>query len=289
MKTRDQYVISEVVETSGAVAYFRVATETQLSTLADAWRKEGLDAALLPKPPEDLVALGRAVNAMAEKRRLVRPLERRGAWAIVEETVKQGEPPTYRTLVTVRQAAGAPQINMVDATGLEWAQLSTSIDKDFLSARNTLAHHDISSWLIDLAYSNGAVSLRESGGVYFIPRQAMDLWRKIVTAVDASGSSVFTIPAMRTAEAVAAITDAITQEAVGIAAKIEAELIATGDSALGQRAIKTRIKESEALLAKLATYEELVGRQLEIRERITTMQGNAAALLLSVTTETEAA
>jgi hypothetical protein len=281
MKTKEQFVIVDTVQTAGCVSYFRVASDTDLTTLAAAWTKVGLDAALLPKPPKDEVALGRAVNAQAEKRRLVRPLERRGAWAVVEETVQPGATPTYRTLVTVKSVNGNPQVSMADGTALEWAQIDTAVRAAYAHHRNMLAHGDVSAWLIDLAYTQSAVSLRESGGVYFIPRPAVDFWMKVVSAVDAAGSSVFTIPAMRTAEAVAAITDAITAEATAMAQTVEDELMLTGDEALGKRALNTRVETAMELLKKLSTYEELIGQQLEIRKRVELLSANVTAAALT--------
>lgn len=281
MKTREQLVIVDTVQTAGAVSYFRCSTDTDLTTLATAWAKAGLDAKLLPSPPKDEVALGRAVNAQAEKRRLVRPLERRGAWAIVEETVQPGATPTYRTLVTVKSVNGSPQVLLANGTPAEWAQIDTAVRGAYAHHRNMLAHSDVSAWLIDLAYANNAVSLRESGGVYFIPRPAVDFWMKVAGAVDASGSSVFTIPAMRTAEAVAAITDAITAEATAMAQTVEDELMKTGDEALGKRALNTRVETAMELLKKLSTYEDLIGRQLDIRKRVETLSANVTAAALT--------
>ncbi len=148
--------------------------------------------------------------------------------------------------------------------------------------------HDVSSWLLDIAYGQGAVSLRESGGVYFIPKSGVDYWSKIANAVEAGGAgSVFRIPAVRTAEAVAAITDAVTAEAEAAALALEEELTKTGDDALGKRAIATRTKTVQELLAKLNSYEELLGQQLAVRERVSTLQSTLSAVALTMT-ESEA-
>jgi hypothetical protein len=140
-----------------------------------------------------------------------------------------------------------------------------------------------------MAYKLGAVSLRESGGVYFIPRTNTSIWMKVAAALDAVGSSVFTIPAMKTAEAVAAITDAITAEAAALSKSIEDEMEKTGEDALGSRALKTRVNTLEEMIAKVGTYEELIGRQLEIRERVQRLSANVSAAALTAMNESEAA
>jgi hypothetical protein len=289
MKTREQLVITSTIETAGCVTYSRCASETDLVKLTAAWEAQGLDVKALPSPPKDEVALGRAVNAQAEKRKLVRPLARRGAWAIVQETVVEGQPPTYSTRMTVRSENGIPISAAVDASGDEYITMRAAISAAFESYRLMLAHSDVSAWLIDMAYKLGAVSLRESGGVYFIPRTNTSIWMKVAAALDAVGSSVFTIPAMKTAEAVAAITDAITAEAAALSKSIEDEMEKTGEDALGSRALKTRVNTLEEMIAKVSTYEELIGRQLEIRERVQRLSANVSAAALTAMNESEAA
>ncbi|HEV3059600.1 MAG TPA: DUF6744 family protein [Vicinamibacterales bacterium] len=283
MTTKD-YIVVDAVQTAGCISYFRVASETHIDTLTAAWKKHGLDLKSLPTTPDDGVALGRAVKATSEKRRLVRPLERRGAWAVVEETVEPGKTPTYRTLVTVRGGAG-PAIDCVAASTDEYTALVGAIRNGYDRARHVLAHVDISAWLITEIRARGGISLRESGGVYFVPRDKAEEWQKVAAALDEAGSSVFTIPAMKTAEAVAAITDAITAEAAAESAKIEADMEKTGDEALGARALKTRVEALEAMLTKVGTYEELIGKQLAVRERVTSLRANVSAAILTVMNE----
>lgn len=286
-RQREQLIITESIATSGAVSYWRLSGDVKLDALTDAWKAAGLDEKLLPTPVKDEVALGRAVADQADKRRLVRPLARRGAWAIVDEKVVEGQAPTYRTMQIVKMENGGPTWACVDATGVEHVAIINAISTAFTSHRNTLAHHDISAWLLDIAYDLKAVSLRESGGVYFIPRAGVEMWAKVAGAVEKGGAGdIFRIPAMRTAEAVAAITDAISAEAAVMAQKIEDELMREGDEALGARALKTRVKESMKLLEKLSTYEDLIGRQLDIRQRVEALSANVTAAALTAS-ETE--
>lgn len=292
IKNREQLVITDTIETSGSISYWRIASDTNLSTLKAAWEKHGLVADQLPKAPKDEVALGRAVNSMTEKRVLVRPLARRGAWGIVQETATEqgaGLPPklTHETLVYVFFREGHAVVEQAMGTWAQRNEYAVRIDAAYASARNTLAHHDISSWLLDIAYKLDAVSLRDSGGIYFIPRTNVSIWDKVANAIEATGSSIFRIPAMRTAEAVAAITDAITAEAAAMAQKIEDELLATGDATLGARALKTRVAESMKLLEKIGSYEALIGKQLEIRQRVELLSANVSAAALTSETSTE--
>jgi hypothetical protein len=292
-KQKMQYVITDTVETAGAVSYWRLASDTSLATLAAAWKKHGLAEDQLPKPPKDEVALGRAVKDMSEKRLLVRPLARRGAWGIVEETVTERPGLTPRldhvTLVNVFFRQGQMVVEQAQGTWAQRNDYDTRILAEFSKHRNTLAHNDISSWLLDIAAKLGSVSLRDSGGIYFIPRKEVDIWNKVASALEETGSVIFRIPAMRTAECVAAITDAISAEAATLTQKMEEELLAEGDDALGARALKTRAESAMELLAKLSTYEELIGRQLDIRKRVELLSANITAAALTAETSSESA
>jgi len=280
-------IVADTAETGGTISYWRIASDTSLATLTAAWQRHGLDVAALPTPVKDEVALGRAVADQAGKRRLVRPLARRGAWAIVDETAVEGQPPTYSTRVMVRFEQGRPVTTAVDANGAEYEKMRTELLVAFGSHQARLAHSDISSWLLDIGAKLGSVSLRDSGGVYFIPRKNVELWNKVASALEEAGSVIFRIPAMRTEEAVAAITDAISAEAVALTEKMEAELLAEGDDVLGKRALKTRMESATALLDKLSTYEELIGKQLDIRKRVELLSANVTALALTADTAAE--
>lgn len=285
-KNKEQLVIVDTIETAGSISYWRISSDVTRSALVKAWTAAGLDEKLLPALPQDVVALGRAVNALADKRVLVRPLARRGAWGIVHETATEieGQPLklTHETAVHVFFRDGAPVVEQANGTWAQQQSYGLLVAAHYAQARQSLDHHDVSKWLLDLAYKLGAVSLRDSGGVYFIPRQGVAEWNKIADAVEAGlAGSIFRIPAMRTADAVAAITDAITAEAAAVAAGVDADMQKTGEEKLGTRALGTRVKTLETMREKLGTYEELIGRQLEIRARLDELAANVSAAVLS--------
>lgn len=280
------YIITPELDQAGLVSYWRVAEGgISLQTLRTAWAKQGLDEALLPSPPDSLTALGRAVADLAERRILVRPLARRGAWMIVKETVLEDNSLAYRQLVRVSMNSDVllPQVDAEEADEGERRWLHAQVTARFQSHEGMLVSNDITSWLVSIVKKHAsAVSLRDTGGVYFIPRDKIDFWRKVKGAVEATaGYNVFVIPAMKNAEAVAAITDAMTKEANDIVAKIQDELSKTGDEALGKRAVTSREEIVAALLAKLGEYEGLLGRQLGVRERITDLSATLSILALT--------
>lgn len=276
-------------DTAGAITYWRVG-DLSLDALTAAWGVEGLDPKLLPPEPEPEVALRRAVTAQAEKRRLVRPLARRGAWAVVDETVV-GDSTHYEQIATVHFQVGAvPPIRVDRGPTVSWAAVDvveTAIRESYEVNRSRLDHSDVSVWLVRLATRVQAVSLRDSGGVYFVPRDGTDFWTKVARAVDAAaGHKVFRIPALKASEAVEAILDAITHEAESEASAIEADLAKEGDEQIGVRALKSRGDTCEAVLAKVASYERLLGVKLDtVRERIDRLSADVATARLLAESE----
>ena len=290
MKTnpdKDLMVTPEALGVCGSVSYWRASGTVSIATMAKAWDAAGLDKELFRKAPEPETALRRAVldlakreriNDKTERRVLVRPLQEASAWAVVEEIVQEGQAPSYTTLeiVSFRKDYG-PHFFPVDGTSAQTEQIATAVMAGFSAQQGLFAPEDITGWLVKLAYAKGAVTLRDSGGVYFIPRPAMEFWNKAADAIQsASAHKVFRIPAMRNDEAVAAIIDAVTQEAEQEAQKINDEIMA----GLGDRAIETRKDRIAALLTKVGSYEELVGQKMKISERLESLQASVATAKL---------
>lgn len=288
-------ITPETMATAGAVSYWRLSGTVNMEQLIVAWKAQGLDPKLLPSPPSPETALGRAVRELQTKRQLVRPLARRGLWAVVEERVEAGNELAYRTLVRAIYNQAAPddlELVRVDATTAEFVALNGQIVANYKRFRGELDQSDISAWLVDLTSRSNAVSLRDTGGIYFVPRDSVESWRKVVAALRAvSAHQIFTIPAMKNSEAIEAISDAVAIEAEAIAVAMERELAATGDDALGERALATRALQCQNTIAKIAAYEGLLDVQLlKVRERIERLSADVAhAALLASADEAAAA
>lgn len=280
--------VTTELESAGLISYWRCSEGMSLSTLTDRWIEEGLDPKLLPKNPEPETALRRAVMEQQDRHRLVRAVDRH-TWAVVDEKVVEvpegqpAQPPTYETHWIVRFDGGGPAIDGISEFGKATLMaFARNVNSAFSKQTGLLASTDVTSWLVKLAYKHGAVTLRDTGGVYFVPREHSDFWRAVARCVEATvGYRVFRIPAMRNSEAVAAIVDAVTVEAAQLITMMEVELAQTGDDALGKRAIAHRQAEAEAMLAKVVSYEKLLGMQLDVRSRVENLQANIVAAALT--------
>ncbi len=286
----DIVVTPETLTTAGAVSYWRAGGTISIAELGKAWKDAGLDEKLLRNAPEPETALRRAVldlasrvriNDTTEVRTLVRPCQEPHAWAIVEETAVEKNQPIYRTLVIVRFVEGSIDMEDVAATEEQSESIGNRVLAGFHAQSGLFDPSDVTGWLVKRAYKTcKAVTLRDSGGVYFIPRTAMEFWNKaadVIEKVSNKAHKVFRIPAMKNAEAVEAIIDAVTAEAEQVAQQINDEV----NEGLGARALETRKSTVNELLAKIAGYEELVGQQLKVRERVEALGAAVAAAALA--------
>jgi hypothetical protein len=290
----DIVVTPEALSTAGAVSYWRAGGTVSIAALRKAWVDAGLDEKLLRKEPEPETALRRAVldladrkriviaNKEAEERTLVRPLQEPHAWAVVTEIVEEGLPPSYSTELIVRFNEGTPVFEPNGTDPEVFNRLRDTVLAGWGRQSGLFDPADVTGWLVKLAYKHcKAVTLRDSGGVYFIPRTAMEFWNKaadVIEKVSGRNHKVFRIPAMRNSECVEAITAAITEEAEQVVAEIEKEL---AESTIGQRALNTRKAAADALLAKLGEYEQLLDTQLAVRSRIEDLGASLAAQALA--------
>lgn len=276
-------ITPESVQTAGSVSYWRLTGTIALDVLAAAWRAAGLDEKMLPKPPGDEVAFGRAVRDQTTRHRLVRRLKT-GAWLVVDEVpAADGSTATYDVIASMAQKDGALQFDHVGGSGSvsEFIALRDRVYAAFGKHRGQLEADDISSWLVKTANQLRAVALRDTGGIYFIPHNQVWAWNQVVNAVrSVSSHQVFSIPAMKNSDAIAAITAAISEEAEQVVARMYEDLQGTGDAALGTRALKTREKEAAALLAKVDEYEQLIESRLAARQRVEELQAALATAAL---------
>lgn len=294
------FVVTDV-STAGALSYWRLSGPLDGNALRAAWVAAGLDADWLPAPPTATVALARTLTSYAGVSRVdgVR-CERRavkvrgnnewaGGWILTDLRTHDGHVEPHELLHARLDASDTLIVEVSPDVSFDLADFRARFDRESAA----LAPTDVSNWLIRLAGRLDAVSLRDRGGIYFLPRTQVELWERIVAtveAVSAGAYQVFRIPALQTKDAVQAILDALEHEAIDTIQAFEAAISATGDAALGPRALATKQRQAAALAEKLGRYEALLGTKLDvIRQTLELTQANLAAAVLAAEAEAEAA
>lgn len=257
------FIAVENIDTAGSAVWWRLSGGLNLAALEAAWLAEGLDPDLLPHAPTPAVALCRAAKTQAGPRTLVRSLDAGKGWAVVAERAS-GENLDYAVEARLYLDA-ASQLVVKPAEHKRAAELKASYRRHL----EDLIQADVSPWLCKLMNSVHAVSLRDTGGVYFVPRTHLDHWKSMVKAIRAASSHVVLgMPCMRTDEAIEAILDAISQEVAAEANALDAELARSADPdadapKLGDRALENRLAKADRVKAKVAAYEGLLGQGLD--------------------------
>jgi len=270
-------------ERAGAIVYWRLSGTVDALKLTEAWQDAGLADALLPETPTPDAALRRAVYEQKARRRLVRKLPNGKGWAIVEEKI-EGDDLAYAVglRVTLNKIGRVALHADEDKSDLASVQvIGGEIVNAFDQHLDHFSASDISAWLVHFAAKCGAVSLRERGGIYFVPRDTLPYWRKAVAAIaSASDHSCYEIPALKSDEAVDAILDAVMREAQS-ATDAMADELETGE--LQARALCNREEQCTAILAKLKQYEALLGRNMgTLTARVDDLKADIAIAALAV-------
>ena len=269
-------VAGQQIDEAGAIVLWRLSGAVDSDALSKAWAAAGLHENMLPVPPSPKTALLRAMNEQREARRLVRPLEGREGYAIVDEHARGADLDWQVTCRASLDAVGRIKVeadNDSPATQALADEVRRAYDRHLLRELSTT---DVSGWLAGrLMRIADGVSLRDGGAVYFIPKHALDGWRQMIGAIrQVSAHAFFHIPALRTDEATEAILDAIASEAQAEADSFQAVLV---EGKVGGRALRSKAAQCEATERKVTRYEELLGKALpELQSRLEALRANLA-------------
>lgn len=276
---------------AGAIVWWRLAGALRADDLAWSWAQAALPEKWLPGATTPRAALGIAVREITGPRRLARQLPDGSGYAIVDECPNPNvgvEPFIYETIGMVwHDEAGALRISSdpffaSEAPGSARAILESS----YAGALASIAQGGVGGWLAKLVGKLHGVPLRDTGGVYFVPRAHVETLSAIAGALRAASAHVVhTVPALRSEEAVAAILAAVQDDASSAALALE-EKIAAGE--LGARGLRTVQAHVAELREKVSTYEALLGVSLEaMRARLADL--DASSTLAIIAAESEAA
>jgi hypothetical protein len=277
-------VVPDAGDAAGAIVWWRLSGTVNHEILKAAWVAAGLDEDELLSPPSGADALRAAVNGQRARHVLARPLPTGDGWAIVRESADAAANDlAWATgLKVLRDEADALRFEPADHPAAE--QIAT----DYAAALQAHASGTFGAWLAVQARRLGAVGLRESGGVYFLPRDVTAAWAQRTAVLKGISSHVFaTVPAMRTEDAVSAVLDALEQEAGGEAAELEAEVMAGG---MSPRKLSGRAEKAEAMLAKVERYGRTLGAAMPaLVARLEQLKATIAAAALVAQAEKDAA
>jgi len=142
----------------------------------------------------------------------------------------------------------------------------------------------IGQMLVEVLAHLGGTALRPSGGVYWIPEDAVPAWQGIAAAVEESsdglkGNKVYMLRTVMDETAMRAIRDAIISEVTTEAAVLGNE-IAAGN--LREAGLAKRMELAKSLHGRIARYEGILGEALDVLHQIVQVAEQAAASTVAV-------
>jgi hypothetical protein len=271
----DYVVVPEVASgTVGAIVYWSLHGRSAYAALVAAWAASSLPEGDLPGPTPPAVALAVAVQTVGAKR-IVRPY--RGGWVIGREQPKPtatpatDEAPTAEPKPATRRgeewsADEACYVWLMPVPGSDRYEVAWEGDEaigllvraQYEAALVDWIQREVSRWLPGYLQSRcRTLSVRDSGGIYYVPPASMAEFREIRRVVHAaSGHRIESIPVMRGSEAVEAILHALTEDTQ----KAMEEALEQGQES--ERKAKSRLVVLEALRSRLAEYEQILDANL---------------------------
>lgn len=239
-------------DAAGAVVWWSMSGPTNINRLAQEWEAAGLEPKLLPTATSPEVAMRGAVVEYRKKDCLVLPIQGEKGWMIAPKEGQEGDDLHFKVQCRVKLDTWL-RVEPSDHP------LAPEILNSFQQRLDELSHGATSSWLVKRLYGLRAVALRESGGFYFVPRAGMEAWRKTVKAVHASsGHSLLEVPALRTDEAVHAVTVALREEVRQTVDYVKGYL----ENEHSERGFHSRADDCAELADKIRSYEATLGSSL---------------------------
>jgi hypothetical protein len=285
---------------AGAIVFWRLGGAVVHVDLVAAWTARGLDADLLPSPPTPTAALRRAVRTFEGDHKFARRIEGQEAFVLVAESYGEDGRPVYANGCELGLQLSDAHTDENGKPTLQPFVRGADTIHEIVNLERTYRHHlarlkpqSVGGWLVDLAHRVHAVSLRDTGGVYFIPRHTLDTWRSYVDAVRAvSAVKLFEIPSLRSEDAIEAIVDALKSEVNDVANTITDDLdrmvdeVADSGGSPSRRALTTRLERAQRVETKIAAYENTLGIKLdELRTQFERLQMRVGTAIMSLGSE----
>lgn len=264
---------------TGVQVMWRLNGEVKCEALVRAAEAAGLDTSILPSEPTPHVRTKRALKHAARGQdKMVLP-HPKGGFAIV----RKGE--TASRDLDLKQGLhvwwdGNRTEGKLCVSDEAHADVDT-VRAAFKRYADVFVSEDFAVWLPRLLNALGAVALRESGGVYFVPAHKVAEWRAWAEVIRlVSGHTLYDdIKLLPTKGAIALVLDSIVAEA-------DKNLKAWGKktkSITSKRGFRSKEKEYTALAEKLASYEQLLGVRLDaLKQRASAAKADVAEALLKL-------
>jgi hypothetical protein len=200
---------------------------------------------------------------------LVRTLKGKRGYAVVREERNNAGSVTGNSATLLHTTLFEVTLDQSDSLVPTWEEiennalpdsLKNTIQAEFVRQLKVCSHNALARSVVRMIDSLHGISLRPTGGVYWLPEQAIDVWNQVADAIEISGPGN-NIYGFRTAfdeESAATILDALTRNVMEEVERM-AEEVADADLDLGKRAMTTKLARAKMLKNRVAHYGKMLG------------------------------
>jgi hypothetical protein len=263
------------IRATGAVVLFKATDDMDLIGVDTAFASIGRGD-LSPNPRTRLATIKAALTALAgirKNQRIVR-LEDAEGYAVVNATasLKGGASAEQGLSAHVRDTEKGPVVTISDPAQRDRFALCLK------AAKGQVDGDAVSTCVTQAIKALGGVALREGGGVYWLPDDAVEAWKTLGAGLEEAcirrAARAYTITTQGDPDSVRAFVDAFLREADALVSEVEDDLV---HGSKGARAATNRAQSMSDLSDLAGRYEKTLGVGLtEIRTRIDKVQGQAA-------------
>lgn len=261
-----KHVLSSAGQHLGDLVFWSLSdAEIQRSALEALWANAGLSADLLPEAPTAEKALKVAVRECAVGHpehllRLGKEDVTELVFAVVHEQRQGDGSLVYDQQAKIRLDRVNEQLTSDDSTH----EIVVAVRSAFERLRLTHTADDIRRAVVKTLRSFSAVTLREGGGIYWVPRPHADQLRHLQHAIEQIGSSAFyLLPIHESGDASRTLGDvakaSVEEELAALKREIEGFVVTPPERS---STLIRRLESFDALRAKAALYRDILHVQV---------------------------
>jgi hypothetical protein len=248
--------------TAGGLTYWSLGQQTDPAILQNGLTQLGLPD-YAPKTRSWLMSLKAALaEQFAKPEELIRPLrhKHRNGYTVVVESKGVDENTYSRTVNASVDKEGAVSVTAGEADRYELQRLTNHF-------RRVLPSSSVSDTLRDIVHGQlGGISMKSTGGIYFIPEVNLGRWADVIMVVEAAAvkptsNDLSVVPLELNEMTLRDIQRAITREMESAADRLRQDIV---DNDLGDQALLNRAVRASQLRDRIRQYEGILGRTLEV-------------------------
>ena len=239
---------------AGLSAFWTLGDDTDFQKYADALKRAGLGK-FTPERPTDFAALRDVLysefgsdHVYAVKNSVLPTFE-----VVTVKPAPKDQDTLGRNEYTHKMTASVTTAGNIE-TDTGDSGMDYRLTDKFRQLREKVAYHAVSRSLVEIVYSLSGTTLRPSGGIYWIPAEAIERWEMAANAIESAGSKnrTFALRTMMDEHTACAIREALTAEI-----EREGKLIETAlhDPATSLKTARTQRQKADQLRQKIETYE----------------------------------